>query len=500
MLLEHCHGASVHVRNKNGQMPLHTASRHHVPGTVLLLLKFGADVDAQDNDAMTPLHLVSQTLDHNFGDEPQINKTARVLLEHGASVHMQNKNGQIPLHTASQYHVSSIVASLLKFGADVDALDNDTMTPLHLVSQSQLTRFGDSSHIAKTAQVLLEHGASVHMRNKKGQMPLHTASCHGLSDIVALLLKFGADVDAQDNDTMTPLHLVSQSRLAMFGDYSHISKTAQLLLEHGASVRVRNKNGQTPLHAASHNGLSDIVALLLKFGADVDAQDNDTMTPLFLVSEHLFGDDSQTTKTAQLLLEHGASVHVRNKTGWMPLHTASHRGHSCIVALLLKFGADVDAQDNDTMTPLLLVSQSGFGDESQTAKTAQLLLEHGASVHMRNKNGQMPLHLASPHGISGIVEFLLKFGADVDARDKRNITPLHFAVTSLCRFPSGSSQDSPFFWGVIKTTKLLLEHGANFQMKNDKGETLFQVASRRGWQEIVDVLSNYMQIDGAMPQ
>jgi ankyrin repeat protein len=51
-----------------------------------------------------------------------------------------------------------------------------------------------------------------------------------------------------------------------------------------------------------------------------------------------------------------ASVHMQNVYGWMPLHEASHHGLFSIVTLLLKFGADVDTQDNNTITPLLLVS------------------------------------------------------------------------------------------------------------------------------------------------
>jgi len=506
LLLEH--GASVHVRNKYGHMPLHGASHHGLSGIVALLLKLGADVDAQDNDAMTPLLSVSQH-EIPFGDASQteITKTAQLLLEHGASVHVRNKHGQMPLHGASRHGFSGIVALLLKLGADVDAQDNDAMTPLLLVSQHP-GPFGDAfqTPITKTAQLLLEHGASVHVRNKHGQMPLHGASHNGLSGIVALLLKLGADVDAQDNDAMTPLLLASQQPCP-FGDASQteITETAQLLLEHGASVHVRDKNGQMPLHRASHHGLSGIVALLLKLGADVDSQDNDAMTPLLLVSQQPchFGDASQTeiTKTAQLLLEHGASVHVRNKHGQMPLHGASRHGFSSIVELLLKLGADVDAQDNNAMTPLLLVSQQPchFGDASQTeiTKTAQLLLEHGASVHVRNKNGQMPLHGASNHGHPGIVAVLLKFGADVDAQDNSSITPLHFAVSSpfhrelfVSRF-----NHTPSLRSVIETIELLLDQGANLQMQNDKGETPLQVASKRGEQKIIDVLSDYVKND-----
>jgi len=153
------------------------------------------------------------------------------------------------------------------------------------------------------------------------------------------------------------------------------------------------------------------------------------------------------------------------------------------------------------MTPLLLVSQQHhWGNDSQITNTAQLLLEHGASVHMRNKNGQMPLvHLASQHGLSGIVEVLLKFGADVGAWDNNNITPLHFAVSSLFQreFSVSPFDDFPRLWSIItgKTTKLVLEHGANPQMQNDKGETPLQVALTRGEQGIIDVLSDCAQND-----
>ena len=50
-------------------------------------------------------------------------------------------------------------------------------------------------------------------RNKNGQMPLHTALDHGIFRTVALLLEFGADVDAQDYDNVTPLLLVSHTTI-----------------------------------------------------------------------------------------------------------------------------------------------------------------------------------------------------------------------------------------------------------------------------------------------
>ena len=457
--------ARLNAKDKKGRTPLHLASWRCHFGIARLLLKFGADVDAQDTDTMTPLHLVSQTRPLMFGDGSKVVKTVQVLLEHGASVHAWDKNGRMPLHVALEHGLSDIVAPLLKYGADVDAQDNDAMTPLHWVLQSELPTFsGDESRITETVR-------------------------HGLSGIVESSLRFDVDLDTQDNDVMDSLLPPPPSR-----DDFRFTEVAKMLLEHGASVHMRNKNGQTPLHLASHRGLSYIVTLLLKLGADVDAQDNNAMTPLHLVSQSRLGGNF---RTAELLLEHGASVHMRNKNGQMPLHLASHRGLSYIVALLLKPGADVDAQDNNAMTPLLLVSQSRLGSNSQINKTAKVLLEHGASVHMRNKNGQMPLHLASQQGRFAIVESLLKLGADVDACDNSNITPLHLVVSSPFQrgFPSDDYYDSLMLGSVMRTTNILLEHGGNLQIQNDKGQTPFQLALTGGEQEIIDVLSGYVKND-----
>jgi ankyrin repeat protein len=486
LLLEH--GASVHVRNKNGETPLYLASHYHHSGIVALLLKFGADVDAHNDDNMTPLLLASAQ--YTFDGEGTA--AVQLLLDHGASVHVRAKNGETPLHLASRRHDSNIVALLLKFGANVDAHNDDNMTPL-LLALGQDTFYDGGGTAA--AQLLLDHGASVHVRNKNGQTPLHLASqcCH--SNMVALLLKFGADVDAQDNDNMTPLLLASGRDPY---DDARATAAAQLLLEHGASVHVRNKNGQTPLHLASEHHHSGIVALLLKFGLDVDAQDNDNMTPLLLASGRDPYDDARATAAAQLLLDHGASVHVRNKNGQTPLHLASEHHHSGIVALLLKFGLDVDAQDNDNMTPLLLASGRDPYDDARATEAAQLLLDHGASVHVRNKNGQTPLHLASQHGLYGIVALLLKLGADMDAQDDDNMTPLHFAV-HLSSEPDcfSYSSDESKYDRAVKVITLLLKHGVNVQVQNNNGETLLQVASGRGDQkpEVIRLLSEHMQND-----
>ena len=97
---------------------------------------------------------------------------------------------------------------------------------------------------------------------------------HGVYDpaIVDVLVKYGADVNARDNDGNTALHRT-------VGSYVDFDKRPVIyrLLAHGADINSRDNNGQTPLHKARQR---EVAGILITHGADVNAQDNDRSTPL----------------------------------------------------------------------------------------------------------------------------------------------------------------------------------------------------------------------------
>jgi ankyrin repeat protein len=185
-----------------------------------------------------------------------------VLLDHGADANAQNADGQTPLHRASaspsNFHKyasgSHIAQLLLKHGVDVNAQDHDQATLLHLAS------YNGSANVA---EVLLDHGALVNVEDIQGQTPLHQVVLgnhhhHSLMTylwdqnfhparfqgihLACQLLEHGADVNAQNKDQETPLHLASHLRL---------HEMAQVLLKHGANVNVKNSEGKSPLQLIS---------------------------------------------------------------------------------------------------------------------------------------------------------------------------------------------------------------------------------------------------------
>ena len=129
---------------------------------------------------------------------------------------------------------------------------------------------------------MLEHGANTNLRDGQGQTALHKASLRGYSYIVHLILNHGADVDvdAQDDDGLTPLQLMI-SKVSMkseaskdsegsetsedskvFNDSESLRRVIYLLLKHGASIHRENNRGETPFQVAAARGLQEITELL----------------------------------------------------------------------------------------------------------------------------------------------------------------------------------------------------------------------------------------------
>ena len=103
----------------------------------------------------------------------------------------------------------------------------------------------------------------VNEADQYGFTALHEAVGEDSLEVVKLLISAGANVDAQNNVGIAPLHLATY-------DYN-----AFALLEAGASIDITERNGGTPLHIYAENPEQlDVMKVLLKKGANVYAKDN----------------------------------------------------------------------------------------------------------------------------------------------------------------------------------------------------------------------------------
>jgi ankyrin repeat protein len=264
-----------------------------------------------------------------------------------------------------------------------------------------------------------EPGTSLYLfayGSKSGTSPLYYAALCGFQDVVEdLVIKCPQHVNARSGRYVTPLVA------ALAGGHS---QTAKYLYDNGAHPNVRGHRRRTPLHSAAWFGDFEMVQLLLDYEVDVNAQDEYNWTALHEVSEgSTFSSQNipRLPDVARLLLERGTDVNVLGGNNKTPLHMAARNGRVGVLRVLLEHGANVGVEDKEGGTPLHAAVGSG------KVEVVSMLLEHGASVGAEDKEGRTPLHAAVENERVGVVRVLLEHGANVGAGDKEGITPFQIA-------------------------------------------------------------------------
>jgi ankyrin repeat protein len=171
------------------------------------------------------------------------------------------------------------------------------------------------------------------------------------------------------------------------------------------------------------------------------------------------------------------------------LHLAAAGYRVGIARLLLAAGADPDAASNHRRSTPLHYAADGqlnspvWSPERQVA-TLRCLLDAGADVHARDKNGATALHRAVRTRCADAVQFLLEAGADPTLKNKPGSTPFHLAVQDTGRGGSGTELARSAQRQIIER---FLAVRVSKSLKDGKGKTVVDCA-RSSW--IRETLSN----------
>ncbi len=154
-------------------------------------------------------------------------------------------------------------------------------------------------------------------------------------------------------------------------------------------------------------------------------------------------------RVAEFLDGHPELTNARHE-GAAPLHYAALGGHREVVDLLLERGAELDAPDAEYNAPPI-----GWANEAGRQELVHHLYEAGAGVD---------LHRAAAYGLRGRVRELLE-RSDAEAVNAVNGygTPIHYAA----------------LWARPAIVELLLQHGADPELRNRHGESALEIAQRQ---------------------
>jgi ankyrin repeat protein len=105
---------------------------------------------------------------------------------------------------------------------------------------------------------------------------------------------------------------------------------------------------------------------------------------------------------------------------------------------------------------------------------------------VRDGDGDTPLHCAAIGGQLEVARILLRLNVEVNSRNKEGSTPLHLASEGRPERPG-----LPVVEGNPDIVRLLLDHGADAQVRDLSGKTASEVARGRRRDEIVQLLSQH---------
>ena len=233
--------------------------------------------------------------------------------------------------------------------------------------------------------------------------PLELACVSGKVEMVSWLIKNGANPDGAPR--------IHNGLWTALGDQNEA--LLRVLLEGGANVNIERGKGDTPFRVVCTRGL-----------------------PYF----------------AKILIEAGANYNFKEKSlGKTSLRAAAHFGRTEMVQLLLDLGLDPDVRDDWGWTPLHVAINP---------ETAKALIDGGADIHAKAKDGNKAIHSLVGENMIESVEYLLSLGVDVDTLGKNNMTALHQA--SIFNHKDAAS--------------LLINNGADIQAEDDNGMTCLHFA------------------------
>ena len=371
--------------------------------------------------------------------------SAPSLAEEAPAPQAEQEIAHAAMHKAIWARDPEAVNALIKSGLDVNARNKDGQTVLMAAVQSNAINVvtydtapkecaRSEASAVKIVQALIAAGADVNAQNPEGETALHMAASHADGAMVKLLLKAGADVNVRDKD----------GRTALFEALRYVVNTVQ--------CEIPDPKEEARLNAIALN----IVKALIAAGADVNVKNADGRTPFMECVYDII--------SFKVLLEVHADKNERVKKGCTPLLYAVNGKWSPWLKPLINAKPDVNARDLQGKTALFYAAASS---EEEMVKA---LLKAGADPNVKDNLGKTALMLAAGRGRAENARLLLSARADVNAKDNKGETALMSAAWSL----------SPKWRGYVNLDvyKVLIQAGADVNAKDNEGKTALDWARR----------------------
>jgi ankyrin repeat protein len=438
------------------------------------LLKQKLDVNTPQSDGTTALHWAAHWNDVEM---------ARLLIQAGANARAATREGATALYLAAVNGNAVMIDMLTKAGAN----PNSTLAG----GETVLMTAANSGN-ADAVRVLIKAGANVNAKESvKGETALMWAAAENHADVVKLLIENAADILA-----CTHIDLVN-------------SANGFIITGPGVPNVPCDKGGKPqprptpPAQAAGGRGGRGGRPP----GPPLGGSGGGAMTPF------LFAVRANAMESVKVLIEAGSDVNQTMADGTSAMVIAIINGHYNLATFLLDDGADPNLADLRGRAALYAaVDMRNYrwselpkppGDNVDPLDVIKTLLNRGAKPNMPLTNpipyrgpsnfsnvfqsmvGATPFLRAAESGDVALMKLLVQHGADPNIKLSDGTTALMLASGI------GRADGSTYEWSEAETleaVRLCLQLGNDLHATNTAGLTALHGAAHRGSNEIVQFL------------
>ncbi|POR30973.1 Putative ankyrin repeat protein [Tolypocladium paradoxum] len=469
--------SKIDADNANGKNALVSAIRNKEHKLLMQLLDRGVSPSTG-----AELHALNEAV---LAEDAE---AVRILLVFGADPNDADRDGVSPLVAAAENSLVAGAGALLMYGADpnlstgperesplaVAAIANNVRFA-HLLlmyggSPNQSTANGDTLLIGsinkktpkKLIDMLLDYGADPNQKSREGKTALFEAITAGRADIVASLVKHGANPNLPG-----PKHMLWPA--------TYHPQCLQILLNSGAD----HKKCPGIMELATSVNSIESIRILLKAGVDPNAKKDGVYTPLCTAIR----DDR--TDIFQLLLSSGADPNLP-ASEYPTFKCLTHHREQFLPALVAA-GANLNSPKGILETAVT----------SNSAKGLRWLLDQGVDLDDKTPKGHTALTSAIRNNKVQFVDILLARGANPNVRGQD--WPICMAVKhpELVRRIISVLPEPRAFKGVmemavvanqLESVKLLLAAGVSVEDRNGGVFSPLTTAIREYRKDIVSYL------------
>ncbi|XP_025101578.1 uncharacterized protein LOC112568486 [Pomacea canaliculata] len=375
---------------------------------------------------------------------------------------------------AAELSMWSRVCDLLVTKPDLNLLDREGLSVLHRLVMCPDSRF-DS-----LLPVLLENGADVHIKTKKGDTILHLTAKH------QKITKSDPPLHLPDSKDQDKREQAKTKILKEYRSQCAESKRQLLakLISSCQNLDDQDDLGNTAMIVAAKTDNWEFMKLLLEHGARADIVDLYQRSVLhILATKQTFTDALACRNLVTLCLSRGAEVNSRDVYGNSVLHLTVQSRHWILFELLIDCGAEpghVDSEGYNVFHRLALTK--GENTENICLLFSLMCLRY-SYLDTLCRAGYTVLHMAASQQNWTLVRHLVHLGANINLYNKDGFNVLHIvAMTTTCTRKGEQNVTNESIENdqteLLSVVDLLIEKGADIEICCS---ALHLAAKRENW-------------------